>query len=265
MRRSAANISELESSLLQLYRQENYNADEIPAYQRLSRLISHAIEQGFWKPGGLIPPERFFIEHFHVSPGTVKRAMIDLVNKGILYRHRGKGTFVADTGFIREFRRHHLFLQNFDSKESKNEIKLISRMVVPPDPDINKRLLLEKDEKLIEIIRKICENNKTVAISSAYFGFSRFKKLMQILPIRFERVPLFVIIEEEFKIKAANSHELFNVAYLNKRYADMFETTAKKPVLLVKSLSFDKNSDPFEYRTSYILSARKFLFRNINY
>ncbi len=241
------------------------NANDLPAYQYLAFLIADAIEQGIWSPGHLIPPERFFADEFDLSPGTVKRAMIDLVSKGLLYRHRGRGTFVADSGYAREFRRHHLFLQSFDAREAKNKIVLVSKAIVPASRDINKNLSLGKDEELIEIRRKILENDKTVAISTAYYGTTRFQRLMDVLDLRFERAPLFVIIEEEFRIQAHSSDELYRIARLRKPEAELFGTAAGKPALLVKTLSFDKNEVPFEYRTSYIVSERKYLFRKIIY
>ena len=245
--------------------QSKSNADDMPAYQYLAFLIADAIEQGIWSPGDIIPPERFFADEFALSPGTVKRAMIDLVGKGLLYRHRGRGTFVADSGYAREFRRHHLFLQNFDSKEAKNKIVLVSKAIIPPIREVNRNLSLGKDEQLIEITRKILENDKTAALSTAYYGRTRFQRLMDVLNLRFERAPLFVIIEEEFKIQAHSSNELYRIAMLRKAEAELFGVAAGKPALLVKTLSFDKNAAPFEYRTSYIVSDRKYLFRKIIY
>jgi DNA-binding LacI/PurR family transcriptional regulator len=54
------------------------------------------IGSGDWSPHSRIPPERELAEQFQVSRITAKHAMLKLVNDGWLYRHRGKGTFVAD-------------------------------------------------------------------------------------------------------------------------------------------------------------------------
>jgi len=42
----------------------------------------------------IIPPEEEIAERFKVSRGTVRRAIFDLVNQGVLYRIPGKGTFI---------------------------------------------------------------------------------------------------------------------------------------------------------------------------
>lgn len=69
-----------------------------PLYSQIQEYIVKQIERGHWPEHHQIPPERELAEQFHVSRITVKNAMLGLVNEGVLYRHRGKGTFVAATG-----------------------------------------------------------------------------------------------------------------------------------------------------------------------
>src|SRR5690242_9285570 len=53
------------------------------------------IEEGLLKPGDLIPPERELCETQGISRMTVNKAIMALVNEGVLFREQGKGTFVA--------------------------------------------------------------------------------------------------------------------------------------------------------------------------
>lgn len=66
-----------------------------PLYSQIQDYILQQIEKGNWPAHHQIPPEREMAEQFHVSRITAKNAMLGLVNDGYLYRHRGKGTFVA--------------------------------------------------------------------------------------------------------------------------------------------------------------------------
>ena len=43
-----------------------------------------------------MPPEKDLVVEFDVSVMTVKNAMDNLVKEGLVYRRRGKGTFVAE-------------------------------------------------------------------------------------------------------------------------------------------------------------------------
>lgn len=68
----------------------------IPLYLQIKSFIKHNILSGKWKPDTLIPSQRKLCQKFKVSPITVKLAIKELINDGLLYQIHGKGTFVND-------------------------------------------------------------------------------------------------------------------------------------------------------------------------
>jgi len=68
----------------------------VPLYYQLSELLREQIESRELKPGELAPSEYALCKKYHLSRNTVKQAVAKLVNEGLLYRHQGKGTFVAE-------------------------------------------------------------------------------------------------------------------------------------------------------------------------
>jgi GntR family transcriptional regulator of arabinose operon len=69
----------------------------IPMYIQLKTYMMNQIQQGIWKPGDKLPSENELAEQFDVSRITVKNAMADIVEQGLIYRIQGKGTFIADS------------------------------------------------------------------------------------------------------------------------------------------------------------------------
>lgn len=67
-----------------------------PMYKKIETYIIDQIRSGNWKPGSRIPSENELAEQFSVSRITVKNALTALVDKGVVYRLQGKGTFVND-------------------------------------------------------------------------------------------------------------------------------------------------------------------------
>jgi len=67
----------------------------VPIYSQLKRALLRDIENGVYGPGAMIPPEVDLCRHFGVSRHTVRQALGELVQEGIIYRIPGKGTFVA--------------------------------------------------------------------------------------------------------------------------------------------------------------------------
>ena len=68
---------------------------KLPLYQQLYEVLRGNIMRGEWKPGDLIPAESELIEQYGVSRITVRQVLDMLVQEGLIYRQRGRGSFVA--------------------------------------------------------------------------------------------------------------------------------------------------------------------------
>lgn len=71
----------------------------IPAYYQLKKIILKKIEQGEYSMERPIPSERDLGEALGLSRMTVRQALNELVSEGVLYREKGKGTFISRTKF----------------------------------------------------------------------------------------------------------------------------------------------------------------------
>ena len=74
----------------------------VPQYVRIRDEITRRIEAGELQPGDRIPSLREMCEEFGVSSITARRALLDLLNEGIVERRGGLGAFV--TGARRRLR-----------------------------------------------------------------------------------------------------------------------------------------------------------------
>src|SRR5688500_19008006 len=67
-----------------------------PLYQQLQRSLREAIENRVIAPDDALPPERDLAEMLSVSRITVRKAIDELVEEGLLIRKQGSGTFVSN-------------------------------------------------------------------------------------------------------------------------------------------------------------------------
>ncbi len=65
-------------------------------YQILIRDIQASLENGKLKTGDRLPTEDAMVKQYTVSKQTVRRAIGELVETGVLVRRQGSGTYVAD-------------------------------------------------------------------------------------------------------------------------------------------------------------------------
>jgi DNA-binding GntR family transcriptional regulator len=74
-------------------------------YTVVARELRNAILQGHFADGRRLPTEAELAERHQVSRQTVRRAFLDLVAEGMVYRVAGRGTFVTrpDGAYLRQF------------------------------------------------------------------------------------------------------------------------------------------------------------------
>src|SRR5260221_10459477 len=71
-------------------------SNPLPLYYQLKEVLRHQIQAGHLAPHTAIPSEPELVARYHVSRATVRQALTELVNEGLLYRQHGKGTYVCE-------------------------------------------------------------------------------------------------------------------------------------------------------------------------
>ena len=75
-----------------------------PRYQALAGLLRSRIADGLYPVGGLLPAETELCEEFQVSRFTVREALRQLAEEGLLLRRQGSGTVVLAREAARPYR-----------------------------------------------------------------------------------------------------------------------------------------------------------------
>ena len=115
-------------------------------YIELKKNIINYIKEKDLKPHDLIPSTKGLEELYNVSTITIRKAIDELVNEGVLYRVHGKGTYVAE-------------------KENKYlEIYNVIPTIFNDDPVINSCSIMPELLKVIQ--KKLFANQMEMIISS---------------------------------------------------------------------------------------------------
>jgi GntR family transcriptional regulator len=69
----------------------------MPLYHKVSTVLRARIVDGIYEEGTQIPTEELLTAEFRVSKATVRQAVAELVQSGLVLRKQGKGTFVLPT------------------------------------------------------------------------------------------------------------------------------------------------------------------------
>lgn len=136
---------------------------QVPKYQVAKEYILDFIENKNLSPHERLPSEAELVKKLNVSTITVRRALSELVDEGIIYRVKGKGTFLAEpkpeietgskliTFVLSGYEMHdHSYIQiikGIQSYLSKYDFKLVIEFI---ENDV---------EKEVELIQKIIQTD----------------------------------------------------------------------------------------------------------
>jgi GntR family transcriptional regulator len=67
----------------------------VPFHFQLRKLLEGEIERQRWPESQQLPSESFFSEHYGVSRATVRQALLALEQQGLIFKRKGKGSFVV--------------------------------------------------------------------------------------------------------------------------------------------------------------------------
>jgi GntR family transcriptional regulator len=238
-----------------------HKAGASPIHYRLQQEIRRQIESGKWVPGSVIPPERKMAQDYGVSLGTVRTAILNLVSEGLLYRIQGKGTLVAGTRVIRENIRYYRFVGDFGGREAVPQLKFLDLATVDGQRDIARRLKIDQGDQLYRLRRLILISKKPTVYSVSYLPWKLFVGLGEFPRTRFDKVPLYLAIEDRFGLPTLSNSELISVASADAETASLLQVAEGTPVLAVEMLAFTYRNRPYEYRISYCLTKGRKLLR----
>ena len=123
-------------------------------YKQISNYLKRMIQMGILKEGDQMIPEVTICNELNVSRSTVRLAMAELLDEGLLVRYRGKGSYVADNRMKRPIN----YLYNFT--ESMHDIGAQASSVV-----LNAEVLSKIPEEVREKLQLPKRTEKSILSS----------------------------------------------------------------------------------------------------
>lgn len=125
----------------------------IPLYYQVEEVIRKRIENGVFKEGDKIPAEIELGKEFHVSRITIRKAVENLVQDGLLLKQQGIGTIVTKHFISDEVNGLESFTEKMERQGRKVTSTLLEvRMQVPPE-GIGENLGLVGGDQVLKISR----------------------------------------------------------------------------------------------------------------
>ncbi len=205
----------------------------LPLYQQLAELLSREIASGALEPGGRLPSEPELARRHSIGRPTVRQATELLVQRGLIERRRGSGTFVRSTP-----RRVDLFslggtLSSFSAGGLELCTTLLGKVAerrVTADPD---NPFSERRAYVVTRVGSVDE--KPVLLERLFFEPEVFPGLDK---LALAGASLSRVVEERYYLKATHAEQSFRVAIPAEDVQQALGLASGAPLLLVKRSLF---------------------------
>lgn len=139
----------------------------IPLYFQISNKIEKAIIDGVLAPGSRLENEVALGERLNMSRPTVRRALQELVDKGLLVRRRGIGTQVVQGPVTRKVELTSLY-DDLIRGDKRPSTRVLLREVVGADDRIAEKLSVPVDTPVLHVRRLRLSSDVPLAVLENY-------------------------------------------------------------------------------------------------
>lgn len=166
----------------------------MPRYHQIYVALRHQIVNGIYDRSGL-PPELRLMEQYQVARVTVRRAIIELVREGMVYRRPGLGTFVKLDHPSRTESQPRMqgLLGNLIASAAQTTVRLLEYGVQPCPPDAAAGLSLPQGRDALRVMRLRSHQDKPVSLITAYLP-AHMSALLT--PYDLEQQPMLSLLEQ---------------------------------------------------------------------
>lgn len=212
-----------------------------PLYLQIQNRLVEQIRAGEFKPGEQVPSELEIAARYSVSRMTGRKALDELVSRGLLFRRKGKGTFVADSLMSYSLSTMLSFSKNFRARGYHVVTKVLLIDVIPPPADLVEKLQLHFNTQVIVIRRLRFVEGKPAAIHTSFLEYRAFAPL---LDMDLSSASLLDAIENISGIRIAYTRDSVCAASSSLEDADLLRIEMGSPVLRVEGIAYSANSWP---------------------
>lgn len=225
------------------------NRSALPRYYQLKEIIREKIRSQQWAPGTLLPSERLLVEQYGMSRMTVRQALLELVNEGIVYREQGKGTFVKQLPHHMPANRLSGFTELVTMQRQQPSTKLLSAQMWPADETVAVRLRIKPGKLVLRLSRLRFANGKPLALEHAHIHFMGCERLLE---DDLEQSSLYCLLEEKYGLPLLKAEQEFSVGALKQEESSYFNLPVGSPAHFPQSVAYTEHDQPVEYTIAVV-------------
>jgi GntR family transcriptional regulator len=219
-------------------------AQDTLLYSRVETVLAGEITAGDLKVGNQLPTEDHLVARFGVSRITVRRAIQNLVSRGLVEIRRGKGTFVAAPRITHELTELSGFVEDMHALGRTPTARVLGKEIVTADATVAHQLALTKGERVIRIRRLRLADGIPLSFDETYLPLEIGKK---IITNNLKAEPIFSLLERKYDVPLIEADYKLDAVAAEPEIAKALKVKPRSPIFRIERTSYSTGGRPVDY------------------
>jgi GntR family transcriptional regulator len=216
----------------------------VPLYETVEATLAAGIADGSLPPETQLPPEEGLTERFKVSRTTVRKAIQNLIERGLVEVRRGKGTFVAQPKITQELTELTGFVEDMQALGRSPTARLLDKRIVAADEAVARQLALASGTLVFRLRRVRLADGVAMSFDETYLPRDIGEKVAD---NDLEAEPVFALLEEKYSTPLVEAEYKLEAAAADAVAAEALEVPTGSPIFLIERTSYTTGNRPVDY------------------
>ncbi len=233
----------------------------VPLYKIIRSNIEGLLQGEALRSNEALPTEKELALRYHVSVGTIRRALQELVEEKILVRQQGRGTFLAPFDISRML---NSFWHIVRRKDGMREVPVVSTLyfeLTVADTDIAAMLSIPAGTAVYSIRNIMRMTGKPVLVDNILIPCSIFPELTEELFLAREAT-IYDLYRDHFGVNVVKTVDKLRAVVADHEVAKLLNRPKGTPLLEIVRVAHTFGDKPVEYRCS-LLASEDYEFVNV--
>ena len=225
---------------------------DVPLYVQLMETLEDRIRSGGLRSGDMLPSEAALVEEFKVSRITVRQALSNMEQRGLVYRRRGRGTFVSAPQVSQQLNREaSTIIEALRSRGIEPEVRILGLEQIEAPLRVSGRLGLEEDPIVTRLRRLYLHEDAPLALVDLFLPLAMSGVAEVLSQEDHLKETTYSVFEKEMHIAIKEAKHIIHSTPLEADVAAALNVPPDSTCLSMDRITFAENGSVLELMTFY--------------
>ncbi len=225
-----------------------------PIYQQIKDWLRQQVKHGAWPEHYKLKAETDLAIELGVSRGTMRKAIMELIEEGLFTRIHGRGTFVASSILEQPLaERFVTFSEDLIVRGIGFETQVIEQSIIQPVENVTSLLGLRPGDEVFFLKRLRSIGGEPLVILENYIPYTRCQGIEH---YDFTRYRLFEVLEEHLGLELDWGRRSFEARVADSEIASLLNISESRPVMFAEQIVYLSDESPIELSNLWFKGER---------